>query len=55
MRPPLQLLIVSSRIEIKRAVLQIAEGLPVNTDFCPTIERAWETLMSRPIDLIFLR
>jgi len=53
MRPPLQLLIVSSRIETKRALLRIVEGLPINAFTSSTIERAWEVLMSKPIDVIF--
>ena len=53
MRPPLQLLIVSSRIETKRALLQIVEGLPVNAYTSRTIEQAWEVLMSHPIDVVF--
>jgi len=53
MRPPLQILIVSSRIETKRSLLQIADGLSVNAYTSPTIERAWEVLMSHPIDIIF--
>jgi two-component system NtrC family response regulator len=53
MKPPLQLLIVSSRIEAKKALLHIVEGLPVNAYTSPTIERAWEVLMDHPIDVIF--
>ena len=53
MRPPLHLLIVSSRIENKKALLNIVEGLPVDAYTSPTIERAWEVLMSQPIDVIF--
>jgi DNA-binding NtrC family response regulator len=52
MRPPLHLLIVSSRIENKKALLNIVEGLPVDAYTSPTIERAWEVLMSQPIDVI---
>ena len=52
MRPPLNLLIVSSRIENKKALLNIVEGLPVDAYTSPTIERAWEVLMSQPIDVI---
>jgi hypothetical protein len=53
MKPPLQLLIVSSRIEAKKALLHIVEGLPVNAFTSPTIERGWEVLMNHPIDVIF--
>lgn len=53
MRSPLQLLIVSSRIETKKNLLHIIEGLPINAYTSPTIERAWEVLMSKPIDVIF--
>jgi two-component system NtrC family response regulator len=53
MKPPLQLLIVSSRIEAKKALLHVVEGLPVNAYTSPTIERAWEVLMNHPIDVIF--
>lgn len=52
MRPPLHLLIVSSRIENKKALLNIVEGLPVDAYTSSTIERAWEVLMSQPIDVI---
>lgn len=53
MKPPLQLLIVSSRIEVKKSFLHVVEGLPVNAYTSPTIERAWEVLMDHPIDVIF--
>jgi two-component system NtrC family response regulator len=53
MKPPLQLLIVSSRIEAKKALLHVVEGLPVNAYTSPTIERGWEVLMNHPIDVIF--
>jgi|ERR1700757_3635325 two-component system, NtrC family, response regulator len=53
MKPPLQLLIVSSRIEAKKALLHVVEGLPVNAYTSPTIERAWEVLTNHPIDVIF--
>ena len=50
---PLQLLIVSSRIETKRTILRIVDGLPVNAFTAPTIESAWEILMNHPIDVVF--
>jgi two-component system, NtrC family, response regulator len=53
MKPPLQLLIVSSRIEAKKALLHVVEGLPINAYTSPTIEQAWEVLMNHPIDVIF--
>lgn len=53
MRPQLQLLIVSSRIQTKRALLQIVEGLPVNAYTSPTIERAWEVMLKHSIDVVF--
>lgn len=53
MRPPLQLLIVSSRIQTKRALLHTVEGLPVNAYTSPTIERAWEVMLKHSIDVVF--
>jgi DNA-binding NtrC family response regulator len=53
MRHPLQLLIVSSRTETPKGLFQIIEGLPINAYTRPTIEGAWEVLMSQPIDVIF--
>ena len=53
MRPPLRLLIVSSRLETKKALLNIIQGLPVDVYTSPSIEHAWEMLMSQPMDVIF--
>ena len=53
MRPPVQLLIVSSRTETQKGLLHILEGLPIDAYTSPTMEGAWEVLMSQPIDVIF--
>ena len=53
MRPTLHLLIVSSRLENKKALLNVVQGLPVDVHTSPTIEHAWEVLMGQPIDVIF--
>jgi DNA-binding NtrC family response regulator len=53
MKPPLRLLIVSSRLENKKNLLNIIQGLPVDAYTSPTIEHAWEVLMGQPIDVIF--
>jgi len=48
-----QLLIVSSRTETQKGLLHILEGLPIDAYTSPTMEGAWEVLMSQPIDVIF--
>jgi len=53
MRPSVQLLIVSSRTETQKGLLHILEGLPIDAYTSPTMEGAWEVLMSQPIDVIF--
>jgi len=53
MRPRLQLLIVSSRIQTKRALLDAVKGLPINAYTSPTIERAWEVMLHQSIDIVF--
>ena len=53
MRPPLRLLIVSSRLETKKALLNIIQGQPVDVYTSPSIEHAWEMLMGQPMDVIF--
>ena len=53
MRPPLHLLIVSSRLETQTMLSNIVQGLPINAHTSPTVEHAWEVLMSQPVDVIF--
>lgn len=48
----INLLIVSSHPENKRALLNILEGLPVDVYTTGTIEQAWEALLERPVDII---
>src|SRR2546429_101881 len=47
------ILVVSSRIENKNALLSALDGLPVITFTVPKIEHAFEVLLSSPIDLVF--
>ena len=47
------ILVVSSRIENKNALLSALDGLPVITFTVPKIEHAFEVLLSSTIDLVF--
>ena len=46
------LLIVSGRLENKRALLNIIAGLPVNVYTTGTLEQARKALLERPVDVI---
>lgn len=52
MRPRLNILVASCRLENKRNLLRTMEELPVNTYSCSSIEEAWEVLTSNSVDLI---
>lgn len=53
MRPPLELLIVSSDLEKRRNLLDIVQGLPIDVFTASTIQHAWEFLIAKSVDLIF--
>src|SRR5215471_7713202 len=47
-----ELLIVSSRLETKRALLQILDGLPLNVYWVGTVEQAVDALEKHGIDVV---